>query len=84
MTQEAMIYTEPSTGLVARWRWLAEADRPAPRIELYPSPEAMMDDGTAPVADICVHDHATRRPSIPYTVHAFAAQVEEWAEEQDR
>lgn len=79
---EAMIYTEPTTGAVARWRWLASTGRPAPRIELYPSPEAMIDEHAPAVADICVHDHATRGPSIPYTIDAFREKVEEWAAEQ--
>lgn len=81
MQQPAMILTDERTGAVARWRWLTQADRPAPRIELYPSPEAMMDEHAPPIFDLCVYDHATGTTE-PYTAETLAAKVEEWSAAQ--
>lgn len=73
-THEAMILTDETTGIVARWRWITAGGHPAPRIELFPTVEAMLDPDTAPTADLCAYDHETGTHE-PFTRSHFAARV---------
>lgn len=82
MKHPAMIYTHPVTGVVARWRWITETGRPAPRIELFPSVEAMLDPYAPAPADLCVYDHETATEE-PYTAEHLAARVDAHYEEAE-